>query len=179
MSAGEVGHARVIWITGLSGAGKSSLATEVAGRRRAAGHPIVLLDGDVLRQLLGADLGHTPAERLLNAERMARLCRFLSGQGVDVVAATMSLFPDVQAWNRAHIPGYLEVFLRVPLEELKRRDARGLYGRAAAGEARNVVGVDLPFHEPATPDLVLGNDYSRASLEGNAATILERAFRGA
>lgn len=162
----------VAWITGLSGAGKSTLAAEVTRRLRQQGHVAVLVDGDVVRNIFGADLGHSPADRLTNAERIARMARFLSQQGCHVVVATMSLFRQLHTWNRANIPSYLEVYIRVPLHELKARDARGLYSRAARGEASNVVGVDLPFEEPLAPDLTLDNAFDAGGLEHNTIQVL-------
>jgi len=153
-SAGQ-GH-RVVWITGLSGAGKTTLARAVTARLRAAGEAVVLLDGDDLRQIFGATetgVGHHDRQtRLTLALQYARLCRILSAQGVTVVIATISLFREVHAWNRAHLPGYFEVYLKVPLEELRRRDPKGIYRRFDAGELRDVAGLDLAVDEPAEPD---------------------------
>src|SRR6202020_2502960 len=86
------------------------------------------------------------------AMRNARMCRMLAGQGQDVVCATISLFHEVQRWNRENIPGYREIYLRVPLDELRRRDRKGIYA-----DPRNVVGIDLPAEAPESPDLILDN----------------------
>src|ERR1700683_217953 len=116
---------RVFWITGLSGAGKSTVGEGLWRRLRAAGSPAVLLDGDKLREAIAEDLGRLREDRRRSAMRNARLCRLLSDQGVDVVCATISLFHEVHDWNREHIPNYLEIYLRVPLEEIERRDPKG------------------------------------------------------
>ena len=89
--------------------------------------------------------------------RNARLCRLLAGQGADVVCATISLFHEVQRWNRENIPGYREIYLRVPIDELRRRDNKGIYAGAQGGDARDVVGLDVPAETPESPDLVLDN----------------------
>jgi len=89
--------------------------------------------------------------------RNARLCRLLAAQGADVVCATISLFHDVQRWNRENIPGYREIYLRVPIDELRRRDSKGIYAGAQRGDARDVVGLDVPAEAPEAPDLVLDN----------------------
>lgn len=89
--------------------------------------------------------------------RYARLCREVASQGIDVVCATVSMFHEVRRWNRTHIPGYVEIFLDVPIEELRRRDAKGLYGAYQRGEIANVVGLDLEPELPEHPDLVLEN----------------------
>jgi|WetSurMetagenome_2_1015567.scaffolds.fasta_scaffold338921_2 cytidine diphosphoramidate kinase len=150
---------RVVWITGLSGAGKSTIAREVVGLLHGAGQPAILLDGDEVRAAIDdPHIGHDRPSRLANALRICRLARLLAGQGFPVVVATMSLFKEVHQWNRAHLPAYLEVFVKVSLDTLRARDARGLYSRAEAGMAQNVVGVHLDYDEPQSPDLVVVNE---------------------
>lgn len=149
--------ARVYWLTGLSGAGKTTLARELSARLRAAGHAVIFLDGDALRGAIAEDLEHSAADRRRSAMRNARLCRLLAEQGMDVVCATISLFHKVHRWNRENIPGYREIYLRVPLDELRRRDSKGLYSGAQRGKARDVVGIDVPAETPESPDLILDN----------------------
>ncbi|MCW5893779.1 MAG: adenylyl-sulfate kinase [bacterium] len=166
----------VVWITGLSGAGKSTIARAVYERLCAHGHArAALVDGDVFRALTGADVGHDLEGRLLNARRIAAYCAARADEGSLVVCATMSLFHEIRRWNRRHVARYLEVYLRAPLEVLVRRDAKGLYRAALAGRVRGVVGVDLPYDEPAEPDLVL--DQGAAPLEVGTAVdvIMQRA----
>ena len=148
---------RVFWITGLSGAGKTTLGRELWARLRAAGRPATLLDGDALRTVIAEDLDHSAGDRRRSAMRNARLCRLLAEQGADVVCATISLFHEVQRWNRENVPGYREIYLRVPIDELRRRDSKGIYAGAQRGEMRNIVGVDVPAEAPEAPDLVLDN----------------------
>jgi glutamine kinase len=157
---------RVLWITGLSGAGKTTLGKELWRRLQAAGHTAVFLDGDALREVIAEDLGHNSESRRRSAMRNARLCRLLASQGIDVVCPTISLFHDVQRWNREQIVGYREIFLRVPMDELTRRDSKGIYAAAGRGEISDVVGLDLPAELPLAPDLVLDNF---GDLEINAA----------
>ena len=133
---------RVYWITGLSGAGKTTVGRELWQRLRTAGRSAIFLDGDALREVIAEDLGHNVASRRTSAMRNARLCRMLASQGTDVVCPTISLFHEIQVWNRRNIPGYCEIYLRVPMEELRRRDAKGLYAAADRGELRDVVGLD-------------------------------------
>jgi adenylylsulfate kinase-like enzyme/phosphohistidine swiveling domain-containing protein len=148
---------RVFWITGLSGAGKTTLGQELSNRLRIIGRPVTFLDGDSLRTAIAEELGHSTADRRRSAMRNARLCRLLANQGADVVCATISLFHEVQRWNRENIPGYREIYLRVPLEELRRRDSKGMYAMAQRGDARDIVGIDVPAEAPEAPDLVLDN----------------------
>ncbi|MDW5326757.1 adenylyl-sulfate kinase [Plantactinospora sp. KLBMP9567] len=145
----------VIWITGLSGAGKSSVARHVVEWLAAGGQRPILLDGDEVRAVLGVTSGFDRDSRRRLALTYARLCRLLSEQGHVVVCATISLFREVHEWNRAHLAGYFEVLLDVPAEELTRRNSKGLYG--AGNAAREVAGMDLDVDIPVRPDLVLRN----------------------
>jgi len=157
----EAGHepspGRVFWITGLSGAGKTTLGRELWNRLRAAGRPATFLDGDALRAAIAEDLDHSAGHRRRSAMRNARLCRLLAEQGGDVVCATISMFHEVQRWNRENIPGYREIYLRVPIDELRRRDSKGIYVGDWRGDTHDVVGLDVPAEAPEAPDLVLDN----------------------
>jgi glutamine kinase len=163
------GSSRVFWITGLSGSGKTTLGQELCNRLRAEGDQVTFLDGDQLRAAIADDLGHSTSNRRESAMRNARLCRMLAQQGGNVVCATISLFHEVQRWNRANIPGYYEIYLHVPMEELRRRDVKGIYSRADRGDLTDVVGVDIPAETPEAPDLILEN-YG----ELNAAAAVDR-----
>lgn len=147
------GHGRVYWLTGLSGAGKSTLCRRLAASLRQRGRPVLLLDGDELREILGATAAHGRDQRLQLAMRYAHLCHMISAQGVDVAIATISLFREVHDWNRGNLPGYVEVFIDVPMSELARRDSKGLYARAARGEAGDVAGVGFEVDFPVASDL--------------------------
>jgi adenylylsulfate kinase-like enzyme len=149
------GH--VYWITGLSSAGKTTIGRALWQRLRAAGRSAIFLDGDALREVIAEDLGHSVDSRRRSAMRNARLCRMLASQGEDVVCPTISLFHEVQRWNRENIPGYREIYLRVPMQELRRRDVKGIYAAASRGDLRDVVGLDVPAELPEAPDLILDN----------------------
>lgn len=151
------GHGTVYWITGYSGAGKTTVAQRLVARLRDQGRTAVMLDGDVLRAVFGGLHGHGAGDRLALASAYGRLCDMLARQGIDVVCATISMFHTVRAWNRAHIADYVEVYLRVPAVEREARDAKGLYAAARRGEVGNLVGHDVPAEEPDAPDLVIDN----------------------
>lgn len=150
---------RVIWITGLSGAGKTSLAREVVSALRKSGEAVVLLDGDEMRESLGESEVrgecYSRESRLHLAFRYARVSRLIADQGFTVVVSTISLFGEIHAWNRANLPGYFEVYLKVPVEELRRRDPKGIYRRFDTGELTHVAGLDLQIDEPVAADCVL------------------------
>lgn len=152
---------KVYWLTGLSGAGKTTIGKLWYEKLREAGEAAVFLDGDELRQVFGDDLGFTEADRRKSAMRNARLCALLAKQGLTVVCCTISMFDNVRAWNRENIPGYFEVYVKVSMDTLRRRDQKGLY---SAGK-ENVAGVHFHVEEPKCPDLVLENDGKRTPEE--------------
>lgn len=135
----------VLWITGLSGAGKTTLAKAFVAQHTK---PIIRLDGDELREVMDATTVHTKEERLKLAMRYSKLCRLLSLQGFDVIIATISLFHEVQDWNRQNIPGYTEIFLDVSMDELQRRDSKKIYSTQ-----KNIAGLDLAIERPKNPDI--------------------------
>lgn len=165
---------QVIWITGLSGAGKSTLAKLLVSRLKGYGKSVVLLDGDELRDVFGAvtanETNHGREGRLALAMQYAHLCRLIASQGLTVVIATISLFREVHDWNRANLPGYFEVYLKVPVDELRRRDPKGIYRRFDAGELANVAGLDLSVDEPESADWVAAFE------SGQTATLLADKF---
>ena len=165
--------APVIWITGLSGAGKSTLATEVCAQIKHHGATAVLLDGDEFRKVIDDNLGHDPNARLVNAFRLARMAKLISDQGVTVVCATMSLFPEIWSWNRENISYYQQIYLKADKETLEARDNKGLYRAAREGKQENIIGWDLAFEEPLNSDLVLmTSDYSLKTLPQIAQKII-------
>ena len=167
---------QVIWITGLSGAGNSTIANEIARQLRAAGTTVLLIDGDTVRQAYAdAPLGHDREGRLENAYRVGELARQATKRGETAVVATMSLFHRIHYWNRKNLPGYFEVFLKVDLETLRRRDPKDLYLRADSGQEENVVGLDIAVEEPQIAHLVIDNNENREDVGEIAATIIAAA----
>ena len=145
----------VIWLIGLSGAGKTTLARGLYGRLKPIVPHLVLLDGDEFREIFRNDVDHTVEGRRRNAERISYFCRVLDQQGIHVIAAVLSIFPEWQRWNRDNFSDYFEIFLDVPPETLKARDPKDLYAGAVAGRVTNVVGIDIPFPRPPAPDLTI------------------------
>ena len=162
----------VLWLIGLSGAGKTVIGLEVYAQLKARRANVVFLDGDHIRAIMGNDLGYSLEDRRANALRVCRLCQFLDGQGIDVVCAILSIFHETQEWNRRNYSKYFEVYIDVPKSVLLQRDQKGLYGGALAGRISNVVGIDIPFTPPIAPDLIIHNDDSGVSPRALADEIL-------
>lgn len=167
----------ILWIVGLSGAGKTTLAREVLARWKVRDRATVLVDGDEMRGIFNADKevgAHSIAGRRQNAERIVALCAWLDRQGINAVCALLSIFPDLMAENRRRFGAYFEVFLDAPLDILEARDSKGLYAGARAGTMRDVVGVDIPFPRPANADMVVRNDAATFPVASVATEILDR-----
>lgn len=163
---------RAIWLTGLSSTGKSSVARELRALLPEHGVTPVSLDGDRLREALPWPTGYERDERLELARLYGGLAREFVRQGHLVICATVSLFHEVQEWNREHIPGYFEVWLRAPAAELEQRDRAG-DRRVYTGARGAVVGHDLVPEFPRAPDLVIDN-HGATTPRAAARLILER-----
>lgn len=148
--------AYVYWITGLSGAGKTSVGKLLYKKMKQKYQGIVFLDGDVLREVFGNDLGYTREERIKCAMRYARLCRMLQRQGLNVICCTISMFDEIRNWNRENIENYREIYVRVSMEVLKKRNKKGLYSSSA--RKREVAGIQVEIEEPKNPDMILDNE---------------------
>lgn len=148
-------RAHVFWLTGLSDSGKSTMCNLLVNHLREQGRSIIKLDGDEIRVVVGSVKAHSRDDRIALAMRYSKMCKMLSDQGFDVAIATISLFNEVHQWNRENLPGYCEIFLDVPLEELRRRDTKGIYERYERDEITNVAGVDLKVDFPLNPDIKL------------------------
>lgn len=168
--------AALIWITGLSGSGKTTVAEGVVDILRGKLTNLVHLDGDLFREILGNDVDHSLNGRRENAWRIARMCNFLVKQDIFVVCSTMSLYSEIHAHNRRNIENYIEVFIDCDFKELIRRDQKGLYTGALAGKKSNVVGFDLSFDKPLNPELHLDNTDDKNKTE-NINTIVSFALR--
>ena len=149
------------WLTGLAGAGKTTIGRELYSLIKAKKSNVVFLDGDVLREVFGKNMDYSTNERIKIAFQYSRLCKLLTEQGIDVICATISMFKECWEWNRDNIPFYHEIYIRVPLDILIKRDQKQLYSRALNGEIQQVMGIDIPFDEPGKPDLIIDNDGSK------------------
>jgi bifunctional enzyme CysN/CysC len=147
----------VLWFTGLSGAGKSTIANLVEAALHRRGAHTVMLDGDNIRRGLNKDLGFTEVDRVENIRRVGEVARLMSDAGLIVLCSFISPFrAERQLARELAVPGeFIEVFVDAPLDVVVARDPKGLYKRALAGEIKNFTGVDQPYERPETPELVL------------------------
>ena len=167
----------VIWFTGLSGAGKSTIANLVEKRLHALGKHTYLLDGDNVRHGLNKDLGFTDADRVENIRRVAEVARLMVDAGLIVLVSFISPFRSERRMARDLVREgeFLEVFVHAPLEVAEKRDPKGLYKKARRGELGNFTGVDSPYETPEHPDVRL--DTTRLSAEDGASAILQHLAR--
>lgn len=158
-----------IWLTGLSGSGKSTVANLVAKRLRAAGAKVEVLDGDVVRTNLSKGLGFSKEDRDTNIRRIGFVCSLLSRNGVIAIAAAISPYKQIRDEVRATTTNFVEVFADCPLDTLIERDVKGLYKKALAGEIKNFTGVSDPYEAPDTPEVRI--DSGKQTPEESAAAV--------
>ncbi|HKP86714.1 MAG TPA: adenylyl-sulfate kinase [Blastocatellia bacterium] len=167
---------QVIWLTGLSGAGKTTLARALRHELIAAGHRVEILDGDEVREGLSRGLGFSREDRETNVRRIGFVARLLARNGVIVLASAISPYrqsrDDVRRATESDGVRFIEVFVRCPLQVLIERDVKGLYEKALRGEVKNFTGVSDPYEPPLAPDVEV--DSSVETIEESAALILAR-----
>ena len=149
----------VIWLTGFSGAGKSSVANAVDRKLVALGQHTYLLDGDNVRHGLCSDLNFSADHRDENIRRVGEVAQLMSDAGLIVICAFISPFRQARDAIRASLnnEGFIEVFLDVPISECERRDSKGLYKKARAGELLDFTGIDSPYEAPTHPEIIIKN----------------------
>jgi bifunctional enzyme CysN/CysC len=167
----------VLWFTGLSGAGKSTIANIVEKKLAARGRHTFLLDGDNVRHGLNRDLGFTEADRIENIRRVGEVARLMADAGLIVLTAFISPFRAERHMVRRMIPEgeFFEIFVDTPLSEAEKRDAKGLYAKARAGELKNFTGIDSPYEEPEAPEIRI--DTTKLGAEEAADLIVEELLK--
>ncbi len=166
-------QAAVLWFTGLSGSGKSTIANLVEKKLHALGHHTFLLDGDNVRHGLNKDLGFTETDRIENIRRVGEVAKLMTDAGLIVLTAFISPFAAERDMVRNMLPPgeFIEIFVDTPLAEAERRDVKGLYKKARAGDLKNFTGIDSPYEVPTRPELRV--DTTRESPEGAAERIVD------
>ena len=147
-----------IWFTGLSGAGKTTLAQRLAIELHARGHAVETLDGDVVRKHLSKGLGFSKADRDENIRRIAWVSALATRHGASVIVSAISPYRDLRREAREFIGDFVEVYVQCPLETLIERDPKGLYAKALAGEIENFTGISDPYEEPEHAEIVVHTD---------------------
>ena len=150
-----------LWFTGLSGAGKSTIANLVAGELRTRGHNVEILDGDEVRTNLSKGLGFSKEDRDTNIRRIGYVCNLLARNGVIAISAAISPYREIRDEIRRSHQRFFEVYMKCSIEKLSERDVKGLYKKALAGEIKNFTGVSDPYEEPLNPELVLDTGAER------------------
>lgn len=161
-----------LWFTGLSGSGKSTISEILVEELRRRGSAIEVLDGDIVRENLSKGLGFSKEDRDTNIRRIAFVADLLSRNGVPVITAAISPYREIRDEARAMMDGrFIEIFVDTPLEECERRDVKGLYAKARAGEIKEFTGVSDPYEPPLEPELTIRT--TEQAPEESARRILE------
>jgi adenylyl-sulfate kinase len=160
----------VLWLTGLSGAGKSTIASAVAPELEARGHRVEVLDGDEVRTNLCQGLGFSREDRDTNIARIGYVAGKLAKHGVAVVVAAISPYHEARDKVRASVDKFVEVHVAAPVTTCAERDVKGLYAKALAGEIKNFTGVSDPYEAPVDPEITLHTE--RETVEESVATVL-------
>ena len=160
-----------LWLTGLSGAGKSTLAGHVASELKRRGLKVEILDGDEVRTNLSQGLGFSKEDRDTNIKRIGYVCKLLSRNGVVAISAAISPYREVRDDNRRQIGSFVEVYVQCSIEALTRRDVKGLYKKALAGEIKHFTGVSDPYEPPLHPEVTV--DSERQSEPESARAVLD------
>ncbi len=170
----------VIWLTGLSGVGKSTIGLALFNAVSVDKSNVVLVDGDTVRSVFALDANqqdYSLAGRRKSAERLQKISLWLDQQNIDVICSAISMFNDINQSNRELFSSYLEVHVAAPMSTLIERDNKGLYQSALAGQRQNVVGVDIPYDPPTTPDIVINNTFNPDDVAKYVSTIIN-AMKG-
>ncbi len=161
----------VVWVIGLAGSGKTTVAKMLCDAFWDFKKPVVLLDGDNVRDVFGNDLGYTKRDRLINASRIKSLCHLLDQQNINVVCAILSISQADRNWCRANLNNYKEIYLDVSVDIIEARGTRDIYRQYKDGETENIVGCDIEFEAPERPDFIIENKNSIHDLVNRANSI--------
>lgn len=162
----------VIWMTGLSGSGKTTIGTALMSKLIDLGHRVELLDGDEVRRQLSPDLGFTKNDREMHARRVVYLSKILARNGIISIVSLISPYRSFREYARKEIGNFVEVYVKTPLETCIKRDPKGLYKKALKGEITDMTGLQDPYEEPLNPELIIETEHN--GIDESAEKILNR-----
>ncbi|MBE0479279.1 adenylyl-sulfate kinase [Candidatus Aerophobetes bacterium] len=160
-----------MWFTGLSQAGKTTLANEVYQILKSKNLKLERLDGDIVRKSLSSDLGFSKEDRDENIRRVMYVAKFLSSNGTGVICSFISPYRNIRKMVRDQVTNFIEVFCSCPLEVCEKRDKKGLYQRARKGEIKNFTGISDPYESPDTPEIEVNTD--RETIQESVDKVIE------
>lgn len=163
---------KVMWFTGLSGSGKSTVGLAVYEKLKKKGLKVEYLDGDKIREVFPST-GFTKKDRDMHIKRVGHLCSMLEKNGVTVIASFVSPYKETRDFVRNICKNFVEVYVSTPLEECERRDVKGLYAKARSGEIKNFTGIDDPYEAPENPELNI--DTTGIPLEDAVSRVMKQA----
>ena len=150
--------APVIWLTGIPGSGKTTLALELQKYYKQKDLPVEILDGDEIRKTLSKDLGLSPEDRKEHNRRIIFLAQILAKNGITTIVPLISPYRETREFARKEIPNFVEVWVKASVDECIKRDPKGLYKKALAGEIKNLTGLQAPYEEPKNPEILLDTE---------------------
>src|SRR5919108_3046246 len=171
-------HSPVIWLTGLPGSGKTTIAKALQPRLKELGFKVELLDGDIVRKELSPELGFTKQDREIHARRVVYLSKILSRNGIISIVSLISPYRDFRRYARSETNmnnNFYEVYVKCSLETCIRRDPKGLYKKALSGEIKDLTGLQDPYEEPENPEIIV--DTERQTVEECVNVILDRVLQ--
>jgi adenylylsulfate kinase len=168
----DADHGFVVWLTGFSGSGKSTIARNLHEELKRRGLKVESFDGDEVRRNLSKGLGFSKEDRDTHNKRIIYVAKLLTRNGVNAIISLISPYRSTRAYAREHLPRFVEVYLQCSIEECIKRDPKGLYKKALAGEIKDMTGIQDPYEEPLTPELIL--DTEHRSSNHNLHKLLEK-----
>jgi len=162
----------VVWLTGLPGSGKTTIAQRLLRELKARNLKVELFDGDEVRRNLSKGLGFSKEDRDTHNKRIIYVCKLLTRNGVNTIVSLISPYRSTRAYARENLPKFVEVYLKCSIEECIKRDPKGLYKKALAGEITNMTGIQDPYEEPLNPEVLLDTEHD--SSKNNVAKVIKK-----
>ena len=162
---------KVIWITGLPGSGKTTLARALYKKLRKKSPGVILIDGDMIRAVCSNDLSYSRKDRLKSAYRISKLCKIFSDQELCVVCSTVSLFHEIHEWNRKNIKSYYQIFIDLEMDIIIKRNQNNLYQQLNGKEKKYIIGVNQKYDKPKKNNFLIKENWNRGDFRKNLEEI--------